>query len=68
MSTATTQGDVTDISFLRRSWNWLRALEDAMDFDPTQASIDSLKRQVTELKGTVDKLQSQLPETLSSTN
>jgi hypothetical protein len=60
MSATTTQNDVTNISFLRRSWNWLRAFEDAMDFDPTQASVDRLNHQVNELKGTVDKLQSQL--------
>ena len=60
MSTSTTQNDIANISFWRKSLNWIRAFEDAMDFDPTQASIDHLNRQVTELKGTVDKLQSRL--------
>jgi hypothetical protein len=60
MSTTTTQSDITNVPFWRKSLNWIRALEDAMDVDPTQASIDNLKRQVTELKGTVDKLQSRL--------
>lgn len=60
MSTAATQTVVTNISFWRKSWNWLRAFEDAMDFDPTQASIDRLNHQVNELKNTVDELQLQL--------
>ena len=60
MSTTTTQSDMTNNPFWRKSLNWIRTFEDAMDIDPTQASIDHLKRQVTELQGTVDKLQSRL--------
>lgn len=60
MPTTTTQSDIINVPFWRKSLNWIRAFEDAMDVDPTQASIDNLKRQVTELKGTVDKLQSRL--------
>jgi len=60
MSTTTPQSDVANISFWRKSGNWLRAFEDAMDFDPTQASVDRLNHQVNELKGAVSKLQSQL--------
>jgi hypothetical protein len=60
MPTTTTQSDITNVPFWWKSLNWVRAFEDAMDVDPTQASIDNLKRQVTELKGTVDKLQSRL--------
>lgn len=60
MSNVTPRSDVTNISFWRKSRNWLRAYEDAMDFDPTQASIDRLNHQVNELKNTVDELQSQL--------
>lgn len=60
MSNVTHQSDVTNISLWRKSRNWLRANEDAMDFDPTQASIDRLNHQVNELKNTVDELQLQL--------
>ncbi|MFT7633961.1 MAG: hypothetical protein ACI87E_005020 [Mariniblastus sp.] len=60
MPTATTQTDTANPALWRRLLNWIRALEEAMDIDPSQASIDHLKRQVMELKETVDKLQSQI--------
>jgi|GEM_PF-1095159 len=58
--TTTTQSDITDIPFWRKSFNWIRAFEDTIDFDPTQASIDHLNHQVTDLKATVGNLESRL--------
>ena len=60
MSTDTVQNDVTKISFWRKSFNWIRAFEEAIDFDPRQASVDHLRRQVAELRCKVDKLERQL--------
>ena len=60
MSTTTTQSDVANISFWQKSLNWLRVFEDAMDFDPTQASIDRLNDQVIDLQNTVDALRLRL--------
>lgn len=60
MSTTTPQTDTANISFWRKSLNWMRDFEDAMDLDPSQASTVHLQRQVTELEATVRKLQSRL--------
>ena len=60
MSTTTLRSDTANISFWRKSMNWVREFEDAMDLDPSQASAGHLKLQVTELEATVGKLQSRL--------
>lgn len=60
MSLTAAHSDTTDMSFWRKSLDWIRALEDALEFNPTQASIDHLDRQVTELKGVVSSLEAKL--------
>ena len=48
------------MSFWRKSLGWIREFEEALEFNPTQASIDQLNRQVTELKGVVRNLETKL--------
>ncbi len=60
MSPTAANSDTTEMSFWRKSLGWIREFEEALEFNPTQASIDQLNRQVTELKGVVRNLETKL--------
>lgn len=60
MSLTAANSDTTEMSFWRKSLGWIRALEDASEFNPTQTSIDHLNRQVAELKSLVGSLEAKL--------
>lgn len=62
MSTASTTQDTSNPSFWQRSLNWIRALDEAVAYDPTQASIDQLTHEMAQLKGTLRRVEDQLNE------
>lgn len=60
MPTTGTHTSDTNVSFWRKSLDWIRAFEEAMDYDPAQASINCLNGQIIELKDKVSNLEAQL--------
>ena len=60
MSTTATHTSDTNVSFWRKSLDWIRAFEEATDYDPAQASINLLNGQVIKLKDKVSNLEAQL--------
>ena len=60
MPKPTTSHNSAAKSFWQQASNWVRAFESALDFDPGQASIDDLRRQVGDLQVTIRRLEGQL--------
>lgn len=62
MSTTSITHNSASVSLWQKSMNWIRAFEEAMEFDPTQSALEKLNHQVAELKGTVQELEAQLDD------